>query len=148
MTIGIDPGIHGGVAVYNEDGYRSEEMPFMATGAKGRNCINPVGLKAILQLMGKQTVYLERVHSMPRDGVTRAFSLGDSFGCIRGVIMTLGYPLILVTPQIWKKHFKLTSDKELCRAKAIQLFPDEDLNRKKDVDRAEALLIAYYGAQQ
>jgi crossover junction endodeoxyribonuclease RuvC len=148
MAIGIDPGIQGAVAVYDSDGYWSEEMPVMATGAKGKRCVNPVGVKAILRTMGKQTVFLEKVHSMPQNGGAANFSFGDSFGCLRGVIMTMGYPLVLVTPQVWKKHYRLTSDKEQCRARAIELFPEENLNRKKDADRAEALLIAYYGAQQ
>jgi crossover junction endodeoxyribonuclease RuvC len=148
MTIGIDPGLGGAIAVYDADGYRSEEMPVMATGAKGKRCINPLGVKELLQAMGNQTVYLEKVHSMPQNGGAANFSFGDSFGCLRGVIMTMGYPLVLVTPQMWKKHYRLTSDKEMCRARAIELFPEESFNRKKDVDRAEALLIAYYGVNQ
>lgn len=148
MTIGIDPGITGAIAVHDQNGYWAEEMPIMATGAKGKKCINPLGVKELLITMGKQTVYLEKVHAMPKNGSNANFSMGDSFGCLRGVIMTLGYPLVLVTPQMWKKHFRLTSDKEQCRARAIELFPEENFNRKKDADRAEAMLIAYYGSQQ
>lgn len=148
MTIGIDPGLKGAIAVYDRDGYRSEEMPIMAKNGKGKNCINAVGVVEILRSMGKQSVYLEKVHSMPGQGVASMFSMGDSYGCLRGVIMTLGYPLVLVTPQTWKKYYTLGKDKEQCRARAIEMFPDENFNRKKDVDRAEALLIAYYGANQ
>lgn len=69
-------------------------------------------------------VVLERVSSMPGQGVVGVFSLGDSFGCIRGVVAAKGLPLELVTAQAWKKRFGLTADKEQARAKAIQLYPD------------------------
>lgn len=108
-------------------------------------CINPLGVKEILQSMGKQTVYLEKVHSMPKNGGAANFSFGDSYGVLRATCLVLGYPLVLVTPQEWKKHYKLTKEKEPCRAKAIELFPEENFNLKKDIDRAEAILIAYYG---
>lgn len=146
--IGIDPGITGGIAVYGPDGYWSEQMPVMAVGAKGRRCVNPLGVKDLLETMGHSVVYLEKVHSMPKNGGAANFSFGDSFGCLRGVVMSMGYPLVLVTPQTWKKHFKLTKDKEMCRARAIELFPLDNFNLKKDIDRAEAMLIAFYGAQQ
>lgn len=148
MTIGIDPGITGAIAVLDDNGYWSEEMPTMATGAKGRRCVNPLGVRDILLSMGKQTVYLEKVHAMPVNGSVANFSMGSSFECVRTVCMLLGFPLVLVTPGSWKKHFKLTKDKEMCRARAIELFPEESFQRKKDVDRAEAMLIAYYGSQQ
>lgn len=148
MTIGIDPGITGAIAVYGSDGYYSEEMPVMAVGAKGKRCINPLGVRDLLLTMGKHTVYLEKVHSMPQNGGAANFSFGDSYGVLRATCLVLGYPLVLVTPQIWKKYFKLTSKKEVCRARAIELFPEENFNLKKDVDRAEAMLIAYYGACQ
>ncbi len=44
-----------------------------------------------------------------------------------------------------EKHYKLGKDKELAIALAIQLFPKAPLSRKKDHNRAEALLIANYG---
>jgi crossover junction endodeoxyribonuclease RuvC len=54
--------------------------------------------------------------------------------------------MVQVTPSKWKKHFGLSSDKEQARGLAIQRFPliAECLNRKKDADRAEALLIAQW----
>jgi len=148
LFIGIDPGLSGAIACYGPDGYYSEPMPIMSAGAKGKNCVNPMGVKELLLTMGRGTVYLERVRSMPGQGVSSVFSFGDTFGCLRGVVAAMGYSVVQVTPQKWKKHFRLTSDKEQCRARAIELFPDENFNLKKDADRAEALLIAYYGYQQ
>lgn len=146
MAIGIDPGLGGAIAVYGLDGYYAERMPTMATNAKGKRCVNPLGVKDLLVTMGKQTVYLEKVHAMPKNGSIANFSMGSSFECVRTCCLLLGFPLVVIKPTVWKKYYRLTSDKEQCRARAIELFPEENLNLKKDVDRAEALLIAYYGA--
>ena len=56
-----------------------------------------------------------------------------------------GLPLELVTPQAWKKRFGLNSDKEQARSKAIELYPNASLDRKKDHGRTEAILIARFG---
>jgi crossover junction endodeoxyribonuclease RuvC len=52
------------------------------------------------------------------------------------------FELVYVAPAQWKKHFKLTSDKEMSRALAVRMFPNAPLNLKKYSDRAEALLMA------
>jgi crossover junction endodeoxyribonuclease RuvC len=77
--------------------------------------------------------------------VAGVFSLGDTVGCIRGVVATKGYPLELITPQSWKKRFGLSADKEQAQAKAIELYPQPPLSRVKDHGRAEAILIARHG---
>jgi len=59
----------------------------------------------------------------------------------------LGLPLELHSPSSWKKKMELTSDKEACRALAVNLFPTAELSYKKDHNRAEALLLAYYAYQ-
>jgi crossover junction endodeoxyribonuclease RuvC len=59
--------------------------------------------------------------------------------------------MTLVTPAVWKKHHCLSgSDKERSRIRAIEMFPYAagQLTRKKDHARAEAMLIAKYGADK
>lgn len=157
MIIGIDPGITGAIAaIYPEGDYHVADMPIMANGkgsAKVKSKVNPSGLVTVIEFLRdgpfgkrKATVYLERVSSMPGQGVASMFSMGDTFGCIRGVCAALDIPLEIITPQSWKKAYGLGSDKEVIRAKAIELFPDAPLTRKKDHNRAESLLIARYGA--
>ena len=58
------------------------------------------------------------------------------------MLATAGFELVQVHPATWKKHFKLTSDKELSRALATRLFPAAPLHLKKHDGRAEALLLA------
>ena len=81
---------------------------------------------------------------MPGQGVTSMFSLGDSFGCARSALIATGCEFTLVAPQSWKKHFKLTSDKEQSRSLASRLFPSAPLHLKKHADRAESLLMAQW----
>ena len=86
---------------------------------------------------------VERVASMPKQGVASTFKFGMAVGIIHGVLLGGRVPLHLVTPGVWKKHFKLTgTDKDAARALAIRLYPAlQGLSRKKDQGRADALLI-------
>ena len=56
-------------------------------------------------------------------------------------------PYTLVTPVSWKRSLNLPSDKDAARRLAQQWYPKvaDQLKRKKDEHRAEALLIAHYG---
>ena len=160
MTIiGIDPGITGAIAaIFDNGGYQVLDIPVMANGkgkSKVKNHVNAAGVLDILKSIGHATVYIERVSARPmRDknnkpvqGSASTFSLGDTFGCLRGVCAAAGYPVEFITPQSWKRHFRLSSDKEQVRARAIELFPSAPLGRKRDHNRAEALLIAKYGLE-
>jgi crossover junction endodeoxyribonuclease RuvC len=98
----------------------------------------------MLKLEGEYSAMLERVNAMPGQGVASMFSMGDSFGVIRCALAAASIPTEYITPQSWKKHFHLDSNKEAARALAIRLYPMVDLHLKKFIDRAEALLIATY----
>lgn len=152
--IGIDPGISGAIARISQSGaYEVKDLPTMANGkgkSKIKKMINPSALRDILEIYhtsAAEVVYIERISSMPGQGVASMFSMGDTFGCIRGVCAAMGFRVEIITPQSWKKFYRLGKDKEVVRAKAIQLFPSAPLSRKKDHNRAEALLIANYGKE-
>jgi crossover junction endodeoxyribonuclease RuvC len=145
--IGIDPGLSGAIAIISGDKYEVHDIPIMQKGAGTvKNEINAKGMADILRkhVNYPPTAAIERVNAMPGQGVSSVFSLGDSFGACRSVIACQGYPYVYITPTEWKKHYKLTSDKEEARALAIKMFPDAELHLKKHIDRAEALLIAAY----
>lgn len=152
MIIGIDPGLTGAIAFMVSNKSNVYDLPTMASGkgkAKVKRQIDPGSLAEIINIEirtpGQTTAYLERMASMPGQGVQTMFSLGDTFGSIRAVLAILKIKTEIITSQSWKKYYNLSSDKELCRAKAIELFPGAELSRKKDHNRAEALLIANYG---
>jgi len=151
LTIGVDPGLSGAVAVLKNGEYLALfDIPTMIKGGTGsvKYEVDSGGFYRLLHanLDSKEAVKaaLERVSSMPGQGVSSVFSLGDSFGCCRSVLACSQIPFVLVTPSKWKKHFSLTSEKEQARALAIKLFPQAELHLKKFIDRAEALLIARY----
>ncbi len=154
FIVGIDPGLSGAVAIIN-DATKYQyvfDIPIMQRGkTKGKNELDCRSLYLKLEplTLQEETVvfYLEQVNSMPGQGVTSMFSMGHTLGGIKGIIASLGFELRMILPQKWKKYFNLNSDKELSRATAIKMFPQmvESLQRKKDADRAEALLIARYG---
>ena len=146
--IGVDPGLSGAIAFITGTGsYTVFDIPIMAKGSGTvKNEINANGMRQILQktITLEPVAMLERVNAMPGQGVSSVFSLGDSFGACRSVLACTDIPTFYVTPTEWKKHFKLTSDKEDARALAIKLYPQAELHLKKHIDRAEALLIATY----
>jgi crossover junction endodeoxyribonuclease RuvC len=75
------------------------------------------------------------------------FNFGQSFGVIKGICSALRLPINFIRPTKWKKHYNLIgSDKDASRTKVIELFPDisSKISRKKDSNKADAILIAKY----
>ena len=68
-------------------------------------------------------------------------------GVIKGVCSALSLPIYFIRPTKWKKHFNLINvNKDASRTKAIEIYPEisNKLSRKKDSNRADAILIARY----
>jgi len=148
IRIGIDCGLTGAYAVVDEEEVlQLVDMPVMSLG-KSRNQINAAELGKMLGFWQDRdaTIYLEQVSAMPGQGVSSMFSFGCSYGMIQGVIGTLEIPMFLVRPAIWKKRAGLLGKpKDAARTLAQQLYPGQSLARKKDIGRADALLIARFG---
>ena len=92
-------------------------------------------------------VIVEQVSAMPGQGVTSMFNFGQTFGSIKGICAALGLPIFYVRPAKWKKHFELiNSSKDASRTKVIEMYPSisSRLAKKKDVNKADAILIARY----
>jgi crossover junction endodeoxyribonuclease RuvC len=90
---------------------------------------------------------VEQVSAMPGQGVTSMFNFGQSFGVLKGVCAAMQLPIFFVRPAKWKKYYDLiNSQKDSSRVKAIQMFPkfSSMLSRKKDTNKADAILIANY----
>ena len=167
IFLGIDPGITGALAAATPSGKLEwvMDMPVRDAGKKGRKAqeIDGAELARLLRphLPDIAEAWIEEVHAMPHfsrlpsskakgHGVQTAFGLGDSRGVIRGVCEALGIPVQRIYPVTWKKRYGLTGEaKDASRAAAIRLYPGcEVLSRRKDHGRAEAILIARYGAEQ
>ena len=92
-------------------------------------------------------VVIEQVSAMPGQGVTSMFNFGQSFGILKGICSAMQLPMYFVRPTKWKKYFNLiNSEKDASRTKAIEVFPyfSSQLSRKKDSNKADAILIASF----
>lgn len=145
VYVGIDPGLSGAIAWLTPKGPFVSDIPIVLKGSGFvKNEVDAAGLISMLRLDGEYCAMLERVNAMPGQGVSSMFSMGDTFGVIRCALAAADIPTEYITPNTWKKHFHLDNNKEAARALAIRLYPTVQLNLKKFVDRAEALLIATY----
>lgn len=139
IFIGIDPGKTGAVAILHHDlSVQVFDTPESTTG-----------MADLLYGYNNPQVFVEKVHAMPGQGVVSMFSFGENYGKWQGIIAALGYSYSMVAPQTWKKELlkDMPKEKESSIIRALQLFPGMSnfLSRKKDHNRAEALLIAEYG---
>jgi crossover junction endodeoxyribonuclease RuvC len=148
VIIGIDPGFSGAIALYDPDA-RSlvvHDMP-VSPGTKGRTDLL-LGVLFDLLDVPPTDAWVESVSAMPNQGVTSMFRFGQTVGAIHMAVAARGHAMRLVSPAKWKRHFCLVKAKGAARGLAAQRFPAEAhlFSRVKDDGRAEAALIALYGA--
>lgn len=153
--VGIDPGLSGGIALYNPESlfaYRTPVVvtPFVKNGKKtSRKNMALIECRDLLQSDSIDHVFLELVSAMPGQGVTGMFRFGQNLGQWQGLIAGLNLDVTYVRPQVWKKSLNLIGEnKNKSVDLARDLFPDNSKDFKyvkADEGRAEASLIAYYG---
>lgn len=150
--LGIDPGLTGALALLDANGklILVSDMPVQPR-TKGGNQVNAYALSDWLikaHHNGEITAFVEKVSAMPGQGVSSMFAFGEGCGVIRACLACRGIATIYVTPQSWKKSVGLSGkEKDYARTVAAQLMPEVSahLTRKKDIGRADAALLAYYG---
>ena len=154
LIIGVDPGISGSIC-FLLDGKILEvlEMPTMAEGKKNKKQINGSQIyneinRVINKIQNQEVrVVIEQVSAMPGQGVTSMFNFGQSFGILKGICSAMKLPMYFVRPAKWKKYFNfINSEKDASRTKAIEIFPyfSQELSKKKDANKADAILIASF----
>ena len=154
LVIGIDPGISGSICFF-KDGKIIDviEMPNMIDGKKNKRQVN--GSQVYNEISSRITsiekkdikVVIEQVSAMPGQGVTSMFNFGQSFGILKGICAAMQLSMYFVRPAKWKKYFNLIkSEKDASRTKAIEIFPyfSSQLSKKKDSNKADAILIASF----
>ena len=164
IIFGIDPGVSGAICALKKGKIINVyEMPTMIDGKKNKRQVNGaevanIFLKEINNQQKKEfdnkqifsdsaKVVVEHVTAMPGQGVTSMFNFGQSFGVIKGICAALKLPIYFVRPTKWKKHFNLIkTNKDASRTKVIEIYPNisSELSRKKDSNKADAILIARY----
>ena len=154
LIIGIDPGISGSICFF-ENGKILEvvEMPTMTDGKKNKRQVNGSQIYNEISKKINKTekddvrVVIEQVAAMPGQGVTSMFNFGQSFGILKGICSAMQLPMYFVRPAKWKKYFGLiNSEKDASRTRAIEMFPyfSSQLSKKKDTNKADAILIASF----
>ena len=154
LIIGIDPGISGSICFLDNGKILDViEMPIMTDGKKNKKQVNGSQVyneitKRMKQFEKNQIrVVIEHVSAMPGQGVTSMFNFGQSFGILKGICTAMQLPMYFVRPAKWKKYFNLlNSEKDASRTRAIEIFPyfSSQLSRKKDSNKADAILIASF----
>ena len=152
IIFGIDPGVSGAISVLeNKKVIEVFDMPTMIDGKKSKRQVNGAQVTNIIKEKLDENkeiiVVVEQVNAMPGQGVTSMFNFGQSFGVIKGISSALSLPIYFVRPTKWKKHFNLIkTNKDASRTKVIEVYPEisSKLSRKKDSNKADAILIARY----
>lgn len=140
--IGVDPGKHGAIAFISRDKSKIWAKPF--------HHLTETDIARVFEdaKWAQSHVFLEQVHSMPKQGVASSFTFGQQYGFVRGVLVGLGVPFDLVPPQVWQRALgaksngaSKTDHKRNLKGIAQRLFPGVPVVN----DTADALLIAEYG---
>lgn len=143
LYIGIDPGMSGGLAFLSS---RKVEV-LVSMPSTERDIWD--ALSDAHKLGFRSYAIIERVHSMPGQGVASSFKFGSGYGGLRMALTATEIPFEAVTPRTWMKGLSISprkkSDtpsvwKNKLKAKAQELFPEQKITLKT----SDALLIAEY----
>ena len=154
--IGVDPGFSGAIAVVDASAFPRKlvavhDMPTLKSKkGSGKRDIDVYELGNLIgQYAGKTAVAIvERVGAMPEEGVVSVFRFGLAAGSIHGALGSYNVPMFFVEPAAWKCAMGLSQDKSLSRDVARRHFGDQrHFERAKDDGRAEAALLALFGAR-
>lgn len=131
LFLGIDPGASGGIAILGENYAHAWKM-----GETEADTADLLRTHAPAIRMAR----IEKVHSMPKQGVSSSFKFGQSYGFLRGLLIALQIPFEDVPPQVWQRRMACLTkgDKNVSKAKAQQLFPALRITHAT----ADALLLA------
>jgi crossover junction endodeoxyribonuclease RuvC len=151
-VLGIDVGQSGAFCVYNTDSKAILlwDMPVVEIITNGKKVKRVSAQDIAISLKGFPIdhAFVESVTALPGQGVVSMFTFGKAAGLVEGVIAALEIPVTFVRPQKWQKAMGVVGGKDGARQRAAQLLPEfaKEFSRVKDDGRADAALIALYGA--
>ena len=151
--IGIDVGNNGAIALIVDGRLeRVEDMPIVEIqrGKSVKRQVSAQALVGIIKDMQPTHAAVEKVASMPNQGVASMFAFGRSAGVIEGVLAALEVPVSYVQPAVWARTMNKGYGKDASRHRAMELHPDKQewFKLVKHDGRAEAVLIAMWGMKQ
>lgn len=151
--LGCDPGLTGALCLVDTTTgsveFADAPVNRVSTGTrKGRDELDLPALACIVKGMTPDVAIVELVGARPGQGVTSMFRFGFSAGALRGVLAALDVPTTIVVPQVWRRVARVPPGKDGSRQRAGEIFPKiaGELRRRKDHGRADAALLAFFGA--
>lgn len=154
VYLGIDPGKSGGICAIEvpiKKIYGRQEKPVFGMIAQPMP-ETELGIYELIKSFNVVVCYLEKVHAMPKQGVTSMFTFGQGYGFIRGVLSALQIPFVDVHPKTWMKGLGIPlqgKDKLRLLKAAQQMFPKLELwkqpkTKGKQLAVCDAMLIAEF----
>lgn len=136
IYFGIDPGKSGSISAIWDDG-----VPYTRSQSMADTEADIVDFLRSFDLESARAV-IERVHSSPQMGVKSAFTFGQSYGFLRGILSSHKVPFVEVLPAKWQQVMgcRTKGEKNVSKAKAQQLWPHLKITHRN----ADSLLIAEY----
>lgn len=135
IYLGLDPGKNGAIAAVDE---YSEVVAIIRLNQDYSDIV-----EQFLNLYYShdiEAVLLERVHSMPGQGVSSTFKFGTNYGFLLGILECCKLPYELISPATWQKRMncRTKGNKNITKKKAQKLFKGQKVIHAT----ADALLLA------
>lgn len=146
--LGIDPGLGGAIAWIDTLTGSAHAVDMPTTPLGKHKIVYAAVLASLVDDAAADACIIEQVASRPGQGIATTGRFMHAAGVAYGVVAAKGLPVHFVVPQKWKRDLGLLGEgKEASRQLALKLYPQAApfLKRKKDHDRAEALLLAHWG---
>ncbi len=159
LVLGVDPGFSGAMAVVDIDALHiidMIDMPLITTETKSRKSgkthqmdVHKLVFQIEPYISDIALSVLESPGARPNQGLGSTYKFAMNVGQLHGILAGMHVPTFLITPQVWKASIGVTQDKVKTMAYCKKIFPNYDFlwSRKKDHDRCEAALMAYYAKQ-
>lgn len=115
--IGIDPGVMGGIAIFDKDGVLNlYRMPVQSV-IKNKKKKKIYDIQKIVEILkkynGDEVLFIQELVGVRMgEGTVSAFSFGRSSGITLGVAHALGFDVVEVSPVKWKKTYPELSTEE------------------------------------
>lgn len=149
IIMGVDPGSKGGLSIIKNCSNKLPKIIFFkrmpVVSIYGKKIVDTLKICGDLSKYKIDIAIIEKVHAMPRQGVTSSFQFGRSFGGIESLCYIFAKRVDYVAPAVWKKAIGLGSSKKDSLDMARLKFGNQDVWKIKSNDGiAEASLLTLY----
>lgn len=164
LVLGIDPGAGGAFAVYDPETRRIvtvDDIPIwhQTVGKRKRRRIDMYAMAELFEkyeMLGVEIAIMEAVGGRTGQGAAAGFVFGYGVGLIYACAFYMKLVVETIPPASWKRVMnvpgKEKADNSAIIARANEMFPHDrehfyGVKGGLKVDRAEAAMIAKYGAE-